>query len=313
MGDLAQEQLIVVAPTAFKGTLSPRDAARAMARGVRRTLPRARIVVLPVADGGDGTREVLSAGGRTRTAKVSDPLGRSILAPFTLLDGDAILEMADASGLKLLREDERDPETTTTFGTGELILAALHAGAKRVLLGVGGSATVDGGEGAVRALGDPRLCRRITVLCDVSTKLLDAPRIFGPQKGATPAAVKRLERRLRALPRSVWNLEGSGAAGGLAGGLAAHGAKLVRGAEFILRRLRFRDALRGASLVLTGEGRFDATSLQGKAVGEVIRACGPIPCVVICGSAAIGGPPVFELQGRPLAEVAALACRYRSG
>lgn len=304
---------IVVAPTAFKETFTPGEAARAIARGVRRALPRARVELLPVADGGDGTREVLSTGGRTRTARVLDPLGRPIRAPFTIRGDVAILEMADASGLKLLDRSERDPEKTTTFGTGQLIAAAFRAGARRVLLGVGGSATVDGGEGALRAIGDPRLCRRITVLCDVSTKLLDAPRVFGPQKGASPAAVKRLEKKLRALPRRVWNLEGSGAAGGLAGGLAAHGARLVRGADYILRALDFRRRLRGASLVLTGEGRFDATSLEGKAVGAVIRACGRIPYVVICGSATISGHPVMELEGRPLAEVAARACRYRSG
>lgn len=326
MGNVAEEPLIVAAPTAFKETLTPLQATDAIARGVRRVLPRARIVRIPVADGGDGTREVLGVGGTTRTARVLDPLGRPTRAPFTLVGTTAVVEMADASGLKLLRQEERDPEKTSTFGTGQLILAAFRAGARRILLGVGGSATVDGGEGALRALEDLRLCRRITVLCDVRTTSLEAPRVFGPQKGATPAAVKRLETRLRGfLPRRVWKRAGSGAAGGLAGGLAAHGAKLVPGADYFLRVLRFRRRIRGARLVLTGEGRFDRTSLAGKIVGAVLRACGRIPCVVLCGRCEVPSVPSVQLEtlaGSPdrarreaarwlarAAEVAARSCR----
>ncbi len=208
--------------------------------------------------------------------------------------------MADASGLKLLRAGERNPEKTSTYGTGQLMLAAFRAGARRVLLGVGGSATVDGGEGALRALKDLRLCRKVIVLCDVRTPFLDAPRVFGPQKGASPTGVRRLEKRLRifadSLPRDVRKLPGSGAAGGLAGGLAAHGAKLVPGAEFVLKSLRFRRRIRGARLVLTGEGRFDRTSLEGKIVGAVLRACGRIPCVVLCGRSEVSSVHSVQLE-----------------
>jgi len=210
--------------------------------------------------------------------------------------------MADASGLKLLDAKERIPLRTTTHGTGQLLQAAFQAGARRVLLGVGGSATVDGGLGAIEAMDDPRLCRPITVLCDVNTRFLDAPRVFGPQKGATPSAVNRLERRLRALAERwrIPDLPGTGAAGGLAGGLAAHGARLVPGSEFILRRLAFRRHVRAAALVLTGEGHFDPTSLAGKAVGAVLRACGRIPCIVLCGQSkqvSVGNIQLAELAG----------------
>lgn len=303
MGVLAEEparQVIVVAPTAFKGTLRPTQAARAIAAGIRRVLPDAKIVLIPVADGGDGTREVLAPDAPLRTVRVHDPRGRMIEAGYAFSDETAIIETAEASGLRLLLRRERDPETTSTFGTGQLILAAWKAGARRILLGAGGSATVDGGRGALEAIGDPKkICPAITVLCDVTTRYMDAPKIFGPQKGASPEAVGRLEEKLDAwnetLPRNVLRLKGGGAAGGLAGGLAAFGAKLAPGAPFVLRHLRFARRIRGADLLITGEGRFDETSTKGKIVGEVLARSKGIPRIIVCGESSINRPDVIQM------------------
>jgi len=261
---------IVLAFTAFKGTLTPTQACAAA------DLPGA--ILLPVADGGDGTLDVLP--GRRRRARVTGPLGRPVWASFKIDGATAIVEMAEASGLRLVAPAKRNPLVTTTRGTGELVLAARRAGATRILLGVGGSATVDAGRGALEVLTD---ASDVVVLCDVRTTLLDAPRVYGPQKGATPSMIPRLEARMRALPRRVWRLAGSGAAGGLAGGLASIGARLVAGSGYILRELAFRQRTRRASLVITGEGRFDRTSLAGKATGAVIAAS-RAPVVVVCGT-----------------------------
>ncbi len=260
---------------------------------------------LPVADGGDGTLDALEAalGGRRVRRRVPGPLGDPVVAEMLLAPGVAVIEMASASGLKLVPPARRDPLVTRTWGVGELMRAAWP---RKVWLGVGGSATVDGGLGALAVLGalgpspNPRglaILRRTTVLCDVRTRFLDAPRVFGLQKGATPRMVRQLEEWLRRwaamLPRDVRRLEGGGAAGGLAGGLAAFGARLVPGAPFILRAAGFESRLRGADLVLTGEGRFDATSLAGKAPGEVIAAARRIgvPAAVVCGRWALNKRP----------------------
>lgn len=261
---------VLLAFTAFKETISPREACEAVADLF--TDP----ILCPVADGGDGTLDVFE--GRLKTARVTGPLGTPVTARFRLRGDTAILEMADASGLKLVPKERRNPLLTTTRGTGELIVAARRAGAKRILLGVGGSATVDAGKGALEVLDH---ARDVVVLCDVETAADDAPRVFGPQKGATPAMMPELEARMQALPVRVRRRKGSGAAGALAGGLASIGAKLVRGSEFILREVGFRR--HRPSLVFTGEGRFDRTSLSGKAVGAVIAAS-RAPVVVICGT-----------------------------
>jgi glycerate kinase len=300
---------IIAAPTAFKETLTPLEAARTISRALRGH----SVTVLPIADGGDGTLECLRAalGGRLHRATVTGPLGRPVRAPFLLAEHTAVIEMADASGLKLVPPAKRNPLATTTRGTGELILAARGAGARRILLGVGGSATVDAGRGALDVLDH---ARDVAVLCDVTTVLLDAPRVFGPQKGATPAMMPDLDARMRSLPRRVWRLRGSGAAGGLAGGLASIGARLVPGARFILRTLRFRERTRRADLVVTGEGRVDETSLAGKAVGEVLRVS-RAPVVIVCGRCTIDpGVPFRELEDRdPMRHAArALASTVRA-
>lgn len=289
-----EELTIVAAPTAFKETLSPLEAARVISRALR---PH-RVIPIPVADGGDGTLESLRAawGGRIVRRRVTGPLGSLVEARYLVAGPGAVIEMAEASGLKLVPKGRRDPMRATTRGTGELIAAALDGGARRVYVGVGGSATVDGGQGALEALGARRL-HRVTVLCDVATKFLDAPRIFGPQKGATPRQIPILRARLAALPyaRRVHRLPGSGAAGGLAGGLASRGARLLPGAAFVLRAVRLRERARGADLVVTGEGRVDATTRAGKAVGGVLRIS-PAPVAIVCGTCAIDpGVPVVEL------------------
>jgi glycerate kinase len=253
-----------------------------MVRGVERAGLRGE--PLPVADGGDGTMEalLLGLGGETAAAEVSDPLGRPVTAGFALLeDGDtALVEMAQASGLHLVAEDERDAEAASTRGTGELILAAVEAGAREVLVAVGGSATTDGGAGAIDAIDEAGGLggARLMVVCDVKTPFERAAAVYGPQKGADAAAVKRLTKRLdelaERLPRDPRGMPRTGAAGGLSGGLwAAFGAALVPGASFVLDALEFDARMRASWAVVTGEGRIDAQTLEGKIVGELATRC----------------------------------------
>jgi glycerate kinase len=303
----------LVAPDSFKGTFSAHEVAHAIAEGLRAAGRDAR--ELPVADGGEGTMEVLVAalGGEIRTATVSDPLGRPVEAGFALLpDGSAVVEMAQASGLSLIAESERDAWAASTGGTGELIVAAVEAGASPVIVTVGGSATSDGGAGALEALNEagfgpaardsaaapaardsaagPAVSLDMHVVCDVRVPFEDAPRVFGPQKGADEAMVKRLERRLDELaatfPRDPRGEPMTGCAGGLSGGLwAVHGAKLVPGAPYVLDAIGFDALMRASGFVVTGEGSLDEQTLQGKIVGEVATRCrqGGITCHAIVG------------------------------
>jgi glycerate kinase len=287
---MTKRPVIVVAPNAFKETFSPLEAARLIARGLRRAL-NARLLLLPVADGGDGTLESLRAslGGRLVTVRVTGPLGAPVRASYLRAGKTAVIEMAKASGLKLVPPVQRNPLLSTTRGTGELIAHAYDRGARRILLGVGGSATVDGGAGALEVL-TPDMARCITILCDVENPLLGsrgAARVFGPQKGATPSQVKILEKRLADWARilkkrtgiDVRRMKGAGAAGGLPAGLVAYGATLVSGAEYILREAGFPQP---CDFVVTGEGCIDRTSMGGKAVGTVLRLS-PAPVVLVCG------------------------------
>jgi glycerate kinase len=269
-----------VAPDKFKGTLTAREAAAAMRLGVERA-GFDEIRVVPLADGGDGTLEALVAGvgGTRRRARVTGPLGDPVDAEWVRCsDGTAVVEMARASGLGLV-EGRNDPLRASTRGTGELIAAAIRDGARRVVVGVGGSATTDGGLGALDALGWSLSGVEVVVACDVTTPFLDAARVFAPQKGATDAQVRLLTRRLERLAEQyeqrtgvdVRALEGAGAAGGLAGGLAALGARLERGFEVVAAMVGLDAALEGSDLVLTGEGRLDRTSFEGKVVGGVLE------------------------------------------
>ncbi len=306
-----------------------------MARGVRRALPTAEtaetveVIELPLADGGDGSLAVLQGllGGEILTRTVADPLGRPHTARFAMTaDGTALLEMAEASGLRLVEPELRDPMRSNTRGTGELIRAALDLGARRILLAVGGSATIDAGAGALAALGavfrdgagrvvkpipedlagiaesdlsglDPRLADvELTVLADVTTPFDRNIEAYGPQKGLAPGDVDSLKdyfRRWRELAArrgfDLASLPWVGAAGGISGGLVAFaGARAVGGAETICRLANLSDHLEGTALVLTGEGRFDATSGQGKLTSTVaaLAAEKGVPAVVLAGQVA---------------------------
>ena len=271
----------LVVPDSFKGTFDAGAVAEAIAAGVEAGGGEAERC--PVADGGEGTMDVLLAalGGERRAAAVHDPLRRPIEASFGLLgEGEAaIVETAQASGLPLVAPGERDAERADTFGTGELIAAAVAAGAKTVLLAVGGSATTDGGAGAIEALGEAGLLGDvpIEILCDVTAPYVDAARVYAPQKGAEPATVERLAARLESLagelPRDPRSVPMTGCAGGLSGGLWAHGAKLRPGAAFVLDAVGFGERLARADAVVAGEGRFDSESLGGKIVGEIASRC----------------------------------------
>jgi glycerate 2-kinase len=280
----------LVAPDKFKGTLSAREVAAAVARGLRAGGHEA--VELPVADGGDGTLDALMStlDGSLERASVSDALGRVVEASFGLIDDrkTAIVEMAQASGLVLVPEEERDPWAASTFGTGELIAAAVAAGASRVIVTVGGSATNDGGAGALEALEGVDV--EMDVICDVRTPFEDAARVYGPQKGADAAMVRkltaRLERQAAALSRDPRGVAMTGCAGGLSGALwAEHGARLHDGAAWVLGAVGFDERMREAAFVVTGEGRIDEQTLQGKLVGEVATRCrqAGVPCHGVVG------------------------------
>jgi len=282
----------LVAPDKFKGTLSAREVAAAVARGLRAGGHEA--VELPVADGGDGTLEALMSTleGSLSAAVVSDPLGRPVEAAFGLIDGGrtAIVEMAQASGLVLVAEKERDAWAASTRGTGELVAAAVDAGASRVIVTVGGSATTDGGVGALEALAAAGVSVEMDVLCDVQTPFEDAARVFGPQKGADAAQVRGLSERLQtqaaAMRRDPRGVPMTGCAGGLSGALwAEHGARLHDGADWVLGALGFDERMREAAFVVTGEGRIDEQTLQGKLVGEVATRCrqAGVPCHGVVG------------------------------
>ena len=303
--------LVLIAPAAFKGTLGPRQVADALAAGVRRALPEASVLLCPISDGGDGLLDaVLPAGMLRERLQVTGPLGDRVSAELGWIDPEtAIFESATACGIRLLRPDQLDPLRTTTRGVGELIWEAAERGAKSVVVGLGGSATVDGGTGMARGLGWTfrdssgavlpegggaladlaalgggwSLSARVTGLADVTTPLVGADGaapVFGPQKGATPEGVRRLAQGLERLAQraadhgrpDLATLSGGGAAGGLGAGLVFFvKAQLLAGAEWVLSRVGFDAALAKADLVLTGEGSFDRTSLVGKASGEVVR------------------------------------------
>ncbi|HEV7687208.1 MAG TPA: glycerate kinase [Acidimicrobiia bacterium] len=275
----------LVCPDKFRGTLTAAGAAEAMARGLEAAeVDRRRfdeIRRLPLADGGEGTLDALlaSRGGSRRRVTVTGPLGVQVEAEWGVLpDGTAVIESARASGLALLA-GPNDPLAATSRGTGELIRAAVRGGATRIVVAVGGSAMTDGGLGAIDAVGWSLAGLDVTVACDVTTGFVAAAGRFGPQKGATAAQVALLTRRLERLAEvyrqrtgvDVAALPHAGAAGGLAGGLAALGARLEPGFDVVARAAGFEAALEGADLVLTGEGRFDRTSLEGKVTGSVLE------------------------------------------
>ncbi|MFO0908935.1 MAG: glycerate kinase [Isosphaeraceae bacterium] len=338
---------VVVAPDKFRGSLSAPEAAEAIALGVLAAVPCAMIDRVPMADGGEGTVEALVAatGGTFREAEVTGPLGTPVQARYGIL-GDrmtAVIEMAEASGHRHVPKNQKDPSKTTTKGTGELLLAALDAGARRIILGIGGSATNDGGAGLAEALGyrlldendnpippgggglaalaridaslrDPRLelvARRfvtIEVACDVDNPLCGprgASAVYGPQKGADPVMVARLDANLARLAarikedlgHDIADLPGAGAAGGLGAGLVAFaGAKLMPGAPLVIRAVDLKKRLEDADLCLTGEGLIDLSSAAGKTavgVSRLARSMG-CPAIALAGAIAAGAEPVLN-------------------
>ena len=333
---------IVIAPDSFKDSLSAEKVADAIAAGLADVMPHAQLVKCPMADGGEGTVEAIVAAGngQLRRNHVQGPLGAPVEAHWGWLPDShtAIIEMAEASGLQLLKPEQRNACITSTFGTGELIKAALDAGARRVILAIGGSATNDAGAGALQALGlglfdaqgnslprgglalahvarielsglDPRLAEvRFEIAADVNNPLCGehgASAIFGPQKGASAEQVQLLDQALghfadhcaRVLPKDVRHEPGSGAAGGL--GFAAKaflGAQFRAGVEVVAELVGLAEAVKGADLVITGEGRFDAQTLRGKTpfgVASIARAEG-VPVVVLAGTLGEGYQALYE-------------------
>jgi glycerate kinase len=304
------ERPVLVAPDSFKGTFNAARVAGAIGRG----LERAGLMppdLCPVADGGEGTLDALlpQLGGELRAVEVKGPLGKPVRTGFGLVEdgGTAIVEMAMASGLGLVPEGERNAWAASTYGTGQLIAEAAAAGAAVILVAVGGSATSDGGAGALEAIADAGGIghAKIVVLCDVRTPFEDAPRVFGAQKGADERMIERLERRLdelaRRLPKDPRGVPMTGCAGGLSGGLwAAHGAALEAGAPFVLDALDFDHRMRASRAVVTGEGKLDEQTLQGKLVGEIgtrTRQAG-VPLHAIVGTDALDafGKRMIDLQ-----------------
>ena len=283
---------VVAAPDTFRDTASAGAVAAAIGRVAWEHGWDCDEV--PMSDGGEGFLDAM--GGPNRTALVTGPLGDPVTAGWRLDGKRAVVETAQSSGLVLVGGAAgNDPVAAATHGTGELIATAVEAGARRVLIGVGGSATTDGGLGALRALHPLARYRgvRLVVACDVRTRFLDAAECFAPQKGASPAQVELLARRLERLAQvyiedhgiDVRGIEGSGAAGGLAGGRAAIGAELVEGFEVVAEEADLYGRIEGADLVITGEGFLDAQSFEGKVVGGVagLAAEAGVPVVAIVG------------------------------
>jgi len=303
---------LLACPDKLRGTLTSPEAAAAIAAGAARAGWGA--VELPLADGGEGTLEAL--GGGNRTTRVTGPLGEPVDAEWRLAGGVAVVEAARTCGLALAGgRGGNDPLRATSRGVGELVAAALEAGAERIVVAVGGVASTDGGSGAVEAL-RPFLPLPVPleVACDVQARFLEAADVFAPQKGATPEQVTLLRQRLAQL--DVPDAPGAGAAGGLAGGLAALGARLRPGFELVAESLRLDEHLAGAELAVTAEGLLDATSFTGKVVGGVLAraARAGVPALVVAGEIAAPVPPparalsLVERCGRERAFAEAAAC-----
>ncbi len=283
---------LVAAPDKLRGTATAAEVAGAIHRAADAAGWECDEV--PMADGGEGTLEAL--GGANRSSTVRGPLGAPVDAAWRLADGTAVIEMARASGLDLVGGAEgNDPVAASSAGTGELIVEAIDKGATRVIVGLGGSATTDGGLAALRALHPLGRLKGIelVVACDAMVPFLDAATLFGAQKGASPAQIELLRRRLERLAQvyrtehgvDVLALVGAGAAGGLAGGLAAAGAQLVSGFDFVADEVALDEHLEGADLVITAEGFLDAQSFEGKVVGGVAALAHSlgVPAVAVVG------------------------------
>jgi len=284
---------LLIAPDSFKGTFTAADVAASIATGIQSHGVPA--IEMPVADGGEGTLDCLRKplGLTSMTAHTRNPWGSPMRGRYGLSsDGTAVIEVAEASGITTYHDGPRDALVANTYGTGMLIADAVRRGARHVIVAAGGSATTDGGRGAIAAViaADARP-DKLTVLTDVTTGFVDAAAVFGPQKGADPAGVQTLARRLDELatryPRDPRPIPGSGAAGGLAGGLwAVLDAEIVPGADFILDHCGFDDAVTSATAVIVGEGRLDEQTRAGKIISAILRRAQPVPVYAVVGSVA---------------------------
>jgi glycerate kinase len=322
---------ILISPNAFKNSLDAENAAYAIREGLMQSNLPSTFELFPIGDGGDGTADLIirQQKGMVVTTEVQNPLGNNIKSTFGLIDSQktAVIEMANASGVRLLKQPELDPLRATSFGTGQQIRIALDKGVKIIIIGMGGSATVDGGTGILQALGirflndqgerllnpeslvnlstidvsglDKRIFNcEIVIICDVDNSLLGeegAAAIFGPQKGATPEGVVKLEASLKRLSevtlqqtgKDISGIKYGGTAGGAAAGLYAFlNAKLVNGIDYYLQLTEFDKALGKADLVITGEGSIDRQTLKGK---------GPFG---VANKAKLKGVPVIALAGK---------------
>jgi glycerate 2-kinase len=333
---------IVLAPDSYKGSLTAKQACEAMEAGIRRAIPDAEVVKIPMADGGEGTVQSLvdAMAGTFHTVEVTGPLGQKVKAAYGVL-GDketAVLEMAEASGLYLIPAEKRNPLVTTTYGTGELIKSALEQGCRKFIIGIGGSATNDGGMGMAQALGvkfldragnplsfggghlgdlseidtddiDPRIQEsQFFIACDVDNPLCGpqgASFVFGPQKGATPEMVQQLDMGLdhyakiiaKGLGKSVSDLPGAGAAGGLGAGMVAFlNAKLQRGIEIVTETVKLKEQLQGVDLLITGEGQCDRQTVRGKTPFGVAKLAKQVnvPVIFIVGRIGAGSEILYE-------------------
>jgi glycerate 2-kinase len=282
---------LLIAPDKLRGTYTAPEAGSALARGWSAERPRDEIAVLPLADGGEGTAAALLAarGGRWCEAEVHDALGRRCRARFALLDGGvAAVDVAEACGAWRVRDRPLDPMAASSRGAGELIAAAIRTGARRVVVGVGGTATTDGGAGLREGLGALPAGIELVAALDVENPLTGphgAAAMYGPQKGASPAQVEELDRRLAALDLPTAGLPGAGAGGGIGAMLMALGAQAEPGAVLVMREAGFDSRLAGADLCVTAEGRIDAQTLHGKVVVRVAETCAAagVPCVAVGG------------------------------
>ncbi|WP_461169378.1 glycerate kinase [Arthrobacter sp. Z1-15] len=283
---------ILVAPDSFKGTYTAAEVAANIAAGIRSAGGSAE--EMPVADGGEGTFDVVFRGldARPLSLRTVGPWGDAAEAVIGISEsGTAIVELASASGLNMPASGKRDPVAASTYGTGVLVAEAARRGARRILVAAGGSATTDGGAGAIRAIDDGGGLRgaELVVLSDVTTRFTDAARVFGPQKGAGPATVELLAMRLEelsgTLKRDPRGVDRSGAAGGFAGGMwAQYDAALVSGADFVLDLLGADARIAASDAVVVGEGRLDSQTGHGKIIAALLARSGPVPVYAVVGS-----------------------------
>ena len=300
---------VIIAIDSFKGCLTSKEANGAAAEGIRRVYPDAEIVEVPVSDGGEGYMEAFHAaiGGRLVEVAVRDPLMRPITAKYLLHDETAVIEIAQASGLTLLTNEEHNPLVATSYGTGQLVADAIRKGSKHIIVGLGGSATSDAGIGMLRALinaftkngqwDDIKEVKDVAfvIASDVKNPLYGekgAARVFAPQKGATPEMVRRLDERARKFAElsakhfgyDCSQMAGAGAAGGLGYAFLQYlHAESKSGIQLLLDTIRFKELVKGADLIITGEGSADRQTLMGKLPMGILEQSGGVPVFLIAG------------------------------